>query len=115
MREKLLREMQAYAGEDYCSGQDSLLLSLVDRAVEEVVHEMHPYTFRSESDMESTKNLALTNYQSVILDIAKYHYDKQGKEGVLSYSEGGTSASYENSGTPRSYFASIVPMCKFVR
>ena len=115
MREELLRALQAYAGEDYCPEQDSFLLSLVDSAVEEVAHEMHPFTFSSEKELKSVKDRALINYRALILDIAKYHYDKHGKEGVLSYSEGGASASYENSGTPRSYFANIVPMCRFVK
>lgn len=115
MREEMLRALQAYVGEDYCPEQDSFLLSLVDSAAEEVAHEMHPYSFKSEKEMENVKRLAFINYQYIILNIAKYHYDKQGKEGVLSYSEGGTSASYENSGTPRSYFANIVPMCRFVK
>ena len=115
MREKLLRALQAYAGEDYCPEQDSFLLSLIDNATQEVVHEMHPHNFQSEKELENVKKIALINYQYIILNIAEYHYDKRGDEGALSVSEGGSSVSYENTGTPRSYFSSIVPMCKIIK
>ena len=56
----------------------------------------------------------MKRYKGKIKRIAQYHYDKQGKEGVVSYSESSTSASYENSGTPSSYLRGIIPESKII-
>jgi hypothetical protein len=50
----------------------------------------------------------------VIRRIAQFHYDKQGKEGVVAFSEAGQKTSYEKGGTPSQYLEQIIPMCKIV-
>lgn len=56
----------------------------------------------------------MKRYKSKIRKIAQYYYDKQGKEGVVSFSESGTSVSYETSGTPLSLLRGIIPVAKIV-
>ena len=56
----------------------------------------------------------MKRYKSKIRKIAQYHYDKQGKEGVTSYSESGVSVSYNSAGTPASYLRGIIPVAKIL-
>lgn len=114
MREKLLEELLQYAGEDKETGDEIFLLSLLDDAAEEVCNIMYPYGFRNDSQMQSAIDLAYSKYGRKIKKIAEYHYDKRGKEGVIGFSESGTSASYEASGTPHSYLKGIVPIAQIV-
>lgn len=112
--EKLLRQLIEYAGDDYCPEQDSFMLTLIEDAIEEVANAMYPYGFSSDKEEKRVKERALRRYKSKIRKIAQYHYDKQGKEGVLSFSENSVSASYENAGTPESYLRGIIPVAKIV-
>lgn len=114
-KEKLLRQLIEYAKDDYEPEQDSFLLTLIDDAVEEICEVMYPYGFNSDTEKEKVQRMAYKRYSSKIRKIAQYHYDKQGKEGVTGWSEGGSSASYESTGTPESYFLRIVPIAKIVR
>lgn len=114
MREELLRQLIEYAGDDYCSDQDPFMLTLIEDAIEEVSNTMYPYGFSSDREEEIAKERALRRYKSKIRKIAQYHYDKQGKEGILSFSENSVSASYENAGTPESYLRGIIPVAKIV-
>lgn len=114
MKEKLFQDLIEYAGDDYCSEQAEFLLRLIDDAIEEVCNEMYPYGFSSDKEEEKMKNRALKKYKNKIRKIAEYHYDKQGKEGVISFSENGSSASYENAGTPSSYLRGIIPIAKII-
>lgn len=114
MREELLRQLIEYAGDDYCPEQDSFMLTLIEDSIDEVANAMYPYGFSSDDEEERVKERALRRYKSKIRKIAQYHYDKQGKEGVLSFSENSVSASYENSGTPESYLRGIIPVAKIV-
>lgn len=114
-KEKLLQQLIEYAGDDYETEQKSLLLTMIDDAIDEVCDVMYPYGFSSDAEHEKVRQTALKRYGSKIRKIAQYHYDKQGKEGVVSWSEGGSSASYESTGTPESYFSRIVPIAKIVR
>ena len=110
MEDQLLKELILYIGPDYTPDQDSFLLLLVNDAIEEVCNEMFPYGFSSDEEKENGKNLAIKRYGSVIRKIAQYHYDKQGKEGLVGFSESGTSVSYESAGTPTSYLRGVIPV-----
>lgn len=112
--EELLRQLIEYVGDDYCPEQDSFLLTLIEDALDEVAGEMYPYGFSSDKEEEQAKTQALKRYKSKIRKIAQYHYDKQGIEGAISYSENGSSASYENAGTPSSYLRGIIPIAKII-
>lgn len=114
MKEELLRQLIEYAGDDYCTEQDSFLLTLIDDAIDEVVGKMYPYGFSSDKEEKQIKTQALKRYKSKIRKIAQYHYDKQGNEGVISFSENGSSASYENAGTPESYLRGIISVAKII-
>ncbi len=112
--EELLRELIEYIGDDYYPEQDSFLLQLISDAVDEVALEMYPYGFSSDKEEQSVKQRALKRYRSNIRRIAQYHYDKQGREGVIGWSESGTSVSYDTSGTPSSYLRGIIPIARIV-
>ena len=112
--QKLFQSLKDYAGEDYDSCQDSFLLTLIEDAIDEVCSVMYPMGFTNEEQKQKAHDKALLNYESKIRKIAEYHYDKQGKEGVTSFSENGSSASYENSGTPESYFRGVIPISTIV-
>lgn len=114
MKEELLRQLIEYVGDDYCPEQDSFLLTLIDDAIDEVAGEICPYGFSSDKEEERIKMQALKRYKSKIRKIAQYHYDKQGNEGVTSFSENGSSVSYESSGTPKSYLRGIIPIAKII-
>lgn len=112
--QKLFQSLKDYAGDDYDGCQDSFLLTLIEDAIDEVCSVMYPRGFSNVEQRQKAHDKALLNYESKIRRIAEYHYDKQGKEGVTSYSEAGSSASYENSGTPESYFRGIVPISTII-
>lgn len=108
--QKLFQSLKDYAGDDYDESQDSFLLTLIEDAIDEVCSVMYPRGFTTLEQKQKARDKALLNYESKIRKIAEYHYDKQGKEGVINFSENGSSASYENSGTPESYFRGIIPI-----
>lgn len=112
--QKLFQSLKDYAGDDYDGSQDSFLLTLIEDAIDEVCSVMYPRGFSSKEQKQKAHDKALLNYESKIRKIAEYHYDKQGKEGVTSFSENGSSASYENSGTPESYFRGIIPISTII-
>ena len=114
MEGKILQSLIDYAGDDYEKSQDSFLHTLIEDSIEEVCSVMYPNGFSTEEQKRKARSKALLNYESKIRKIAEYHYDKQGKEGVTSYSESGSFASYESSGTPSSYFRGIVPESQII-
>lgn len=114
MKELLLEQLIEYAADDYCPEQESFMLALIEDAIDEVANAMYPYGFSSDREEEKAKEKALKRYKSKIRKIAQYHYDKQGKEGVTSFSENSVSASYESAGTPDSYLRGIIPVAKIV-
>ena len=107
--QKLFQSLKDYAGDDYDENQDKFLLTLIQDAIDEVCLHMYPGGFLTTEQKIKAQDKALLNYESNIRKIAEYHYDKQGIEGAISHSESGKSVSYENSGTPKSYFYGIVP------
>ena len=114
IEQKLFQSLKNYAGDDYEESQDSLLLTLIEDATEEVINAMMPNGFQTEEKKEKAKKIALLNYESKIRRIAEYHYDKIGSEGETSHSESGRSVSYESSGTPSSYLRGIIPISTIV-
>lgn len=112
--QKLFQSLKDYAGDDYEESQDSFLLTLIEDATEEVLSRVYPNGFTTSESKKKAHDSVMLNYESKIRRIAEYHYDKQGKEGVTSFSESGSSASYENSGTPESYFHGIIPISTIV-
>lgn len=114
--EELLLQLIDYAADDYTEDQENFLKSLLVNALKEVTRKRYRgYTFKTISDRKKAEEGVLINYDEIILNIAKYHYDKQGKEGVMSYSESGQSVSYESSGTPSSFLEDVIPITKVVR
>ena len=114
IEERLFQSLRDYAGDDYEESQDPILLTLINDAIDEVCSVMYPRGFFSKEQKQKAHDKALLNYESKIRKIAEYHYDKQGKEGVISFSENGSSASYENSGTPESYFRGVIPISTII-
>lgn len=115
-KEEIIQAVIAFAGDDYDEATDLQIITiLVDEALEEVIHARRPYLSSeiSEVNYASYQQEALTRYGSTIRRIAQYHYDKQGKEGVVSYTENGTTASYENGSTPPSMLSMVIPVAQF--
>ena len=112
--QKLFQSLKDYAGDDYEESQDSFLLTLIEDATEEVLSRVYPNGFTTPEKKQKAHDSVMLNYESKIRKITEYHYDKWGKEGVTSFSESGSSASYENSGTPESYFRGIIPISTIV-
>lgn len=112
--EELFLQLVEYASDDYTENQEAYIRTLLSDALDEVSEQMYPYGFNSDSEEQKIKEKALKKYKSKIRKIAQYHYDKQGKEGVIGFSENGVSVSYENSGTPSSYLRGIIPIAKVI-
>ena len=110
----LFEDIVAYAGDDYDTSQDVFISTLIEDALEEVINAMYPTGVRTQKEAERAEEEALKRYKSKIRNIAKYHYDKAGKEGVTAFTENGTSHSYESAGTPPSYFRGIIPVSRII-
>ena len=113
VRDKFIEDMELYIGADYDSSQEDFVLSLIESAIEEILSIIYPYSISAEK-LETAENEVVSRYRRKILQIAQYHYDKQGKEGILSYTENGTQGTYENSGTPASYLRGIIPVSRVI-
>ena len=81
-REELVNSIIEYAGDDYDESDEnqvSFLEWTVDDAIEEVVNEMCPYGFSTDTAHEKAIGIALSRYGATIRRIAMFHFDKQGK------------------------------------
>ena len=113
--EELLLQLIEYAADDYTENQEPFLKLLIRNAIKESTKRRYKlYTFRTPLEKKKAEDEVLLNYDDVIFDIASFHYDKQGHEGVVSFSESGVSASYENAGTPQSYLDRIPVLAKII-
>jgi len=113
--DELLAQLIIYVGEDYESDQDDFLMLLLTDARDEVVHAMYPHGLSTDDELTAARHKAVTQYGSVIRRIAQYHYDKQGLEGVINFSEAGRTATYAGGGgTPDDYFKDIIPVARIV-
>lgn len=113
-REALIERLISYAGDDYRpedSNQATFVEDCIDDAISEVCNEMCPWGL-TDAEIDKYRTIALTRYVSVIMRIAQYHYDKQGKEGVTTFYEAGQTNSYEEGGTPKSYLRGIIPIAR---
>ncbi len=108
----LLDELYEYA-KDAPEVELPFLQSLLNAALEEIINYMYPYGIDGEK-REKVKDMILKRYRYKVLYIAEYHFDKQGKEGTILYSENDTSAHFESSGTPRSYFTGLIPFAQVI-
>lgn len=115
LMQKMMIELIEYAGEDDASGDiQGFLQTLASDALEEVRNTMFPFGYADDTEKALQELLAMRRYYAVIKRIAEYHFDKQGKEGILGTTEGGTYNYYENAGTPKSYLRNVMPTCRFV-
>lgn len=113
-REELIEKLIDYADDDYApdnSSQVSFVEDCIDDAIEEVMNALCPYGI-DEKQTEKIRGVALSKYPSTVLRIAKFHYDKQGKEGVTTFYEAGQTNSFESGGTPSSFLRSIIPIAR---
>lgn len=110
--ESLLESLAEYANDETVT--TSFLLRLINNAIEEIISIMYPNGIDDDVKYEKVKNKVIKIYHFKILYIAEYHFDKQGKEGMILYSENDTSAHFESSGTPASYLKGIIPIAQFV-
>ena len=108
--DELLQGLVIYAGEDYTEDMLPFFRTLLDDALEEVTNVMYPMGFANDDQYEKAKQNALHKHKRIIRKIAEYHFDKQGKEGVLLSIENGVHLTYEKAGTPSSYLSSIMPV-----
>ena len=110
IKQSILNDMILYAGDDYEDDQNNFIMTLIDDASEEILNIRYPNGFDNDFMYEKAKEAVFSTYKSKIKKIAQYHYDKQGREGVKSYTENMFTISYESSGTPESYLSGIVPV-----
>ena len=111
---ELLKGLIEYIGDDYTEEQNPFLLMLLEDAADEVCEVLYPYGFTSDEETAKAREYAIKRYGSKIRQIAQFHYDKQGKEGITGYSESGASVSYDGAGTPSSYFRGIIPVARIL-
>ena len=115
--DELLTNMITYAGEEYEEAADqgqmeSFMTQCLEDAVMEIMHVMYPNGVADSDKMDAVKEYILNHYRHKVRYIAEYHFDKQGKEGTILYSENDTSSHFESSGTPASYLKGIIPIAK---
>jgi len=113
-KQELFEILVSYAAEDYDSSQAAYLMALINGAINEICRELRRTDFEDGEARDAFIEYVLSKYDDVILKIAEYHYDKQGKQGVLSWTESGAQASYECAGTPKSLFVGIYPTAAIV-
>lgn len=111
---ELFSVLRSYAAEDYDETQAPYLSALINGAINEVCRELRLTRFTSYEEKEMWLQKVINTYSDVILRIAEYHYDKQGKAGVLSWTESGAQASYECAGTPHSFLTQVIPFAQIV-
>ena len=87
-------------------GEDDYLALKIDRAISAVTKARRPFGCTDEQ-----KAVILVDYESEILDIATYLYNRKGSEGQTSHNENGTNRGYESAGIPSSFLDGITPMC----
>lgn len=113
-RQKLVDMLVDYAADDYNHSQYTLIEVIVDDAIDEVRNARFPYGYTSESELAKQEDEVLTRYRQNVSRIAQYHYDKMGKEGVKTFYESGQTTTWENGGTPNSFFIGIIPVARCV-
>lgn len=82
--------------------QDALLTIYLEQAKSAVSNYLYPFGVGNEPIPRK--------YNSNILNIAVYLYNRQGAEGELSHSENGINRTYSSANIPTEYFVGIIPM-----
>lgn len=119
VKEELMASMVAYADEEYEESEDKAKMEIImsqciDDAVAEIAHILYPNGILDDTKRETLEQYVLNIYKNKVRYIAEYHFDKQGKEGVILYSENDTSSHFESSGTPASYLKGIIPIATII-
>ena len=103
--EELLTNLKLEVGE----GDDDYLTLKLNRAISAVTKARRPF-----GCTEEQKSAILVDYESEILDIATYLFNRKGSEGEKSHNENGINRGYESAGIPSSFLDGIVPMCGII-
>jgi hypothetical protein len=83
------------------ASEDALLLMYLTDAERAILNHLYP--------MDDTIHTLPTRYESRMVEIAAYLYNKRGAEGETSHSENGISRSYESGSIPNSMLSDIIP------
>jgi len=100
--EELLASLKLELGE----GDEDYLTLKLNRAISAVVKARRPYGCTDEQ-----KTVILADYDSEILEIATYLYNRKGSEGEKSHNENGINRGYDSAGIPSSFLDGIVSIC----
>lgn len=88
--------------------EDNLLLIYLTDAESAILNRLYP--------MEEELNYTLpARYESRVIEIADYLYNKRGAEGETSHNENGISRSYENGSIPESMLSDIIPFGSVIK
>lgn len=88
--------------------EDNLLLIYLTDAESAILNRLYP--------MEEELNYTLpARYESRVIEIAAYLYNKRGAEGETSHNENGISRSYENGSIPESMLSDIIPFGSVIK
>lgn len=81
--------------------EDSLLLTLLSLSAQKILDRVYPYN--------PTITEVPVRYETKLVEIALYLYNKRGAEGQIVHSENGISRTYESSDVPESLMRGITP------
>ena len=95
----LLNKLRLMVGAN--ESEDALLLMYLTDAENAIRNRLYP--------MEDTEMIIPARYESRMVEIAAYLYNKRGAEGETSHSENGISRSYESGSIPTSMLSDIIP------
>ncbi len=92
MVEELLEKIISYLGADYTEDQESILLVVIDRAMESFKSYVnYPKSFTDEKIQDDLKK-----HKYCLFDLTMYWYAKQGLEFQDTRSENGVGISFQN-------------------
>ena len=94
-----LNQLRLVVGAD--ANDDALLLMYLTDAERAILNRLYP--------MDDTPHTVPVRYESRLIGIAAYLYNKRGAEGETSHDENGISRSYENGSIPTSMLSDIIP------
>ena len=94
-----LNQLRLVVGAD--ANDDALLLMYLTDAERAILNRLYP--------MDDTPHTVAVRYESRLIEIAAYLYNKRGAEGETSHDENGISRSYENGSIPTSMLSDIIP------
>ena len=95
-----LTKLRLVVGAD--ASEDELLLMYLTDAERAIINHLYPMD-------EDTAHTLPTRYESRMVEIAAYLYNKRGAEGEISHNENGISRTYEGGSIPNSMLSDIIP------